>query len=990
MASLKEIMNLDDDPASAAPRPIKRVLEPGPRPPHGPESSFPSSRAAFSTRTRTSTSTSSTRTTAADTTASNAQLSSSSPSSSLAITRSPPPAYPQTARLGASPSTVVAAASAAAATPSSSTQISLGSEYPGYRRRSNASADSMDSYYAHGYLPDRSAVSTSAAMRPNLPAPAGSDGQPVKLTPITGRVSKAKKGIPVHECDICQPPKNIYGDTSSVTSPQNCAAQSKAAIGPSTERISSDDTSRDKQQLSAPTKSMRTASGDPSSAYGSATSYSPSLMSMNTTYGSSSQSTRSGSGQQTAPETSWPSQHVASAAHGGHISTHDQYSLGNTFAGHPSSSSSLVPGFDEPRSSAALMGTIPTMHTANAGASGLRWPSTTSASSDSYSTTPSDTSRLSHLPGRSLVEDWTSLPITVGSSSGGGGGDGILAGGYSAMGFGYETALADNMGLLSHGSGGGYHDEASLYGTSSRDFAAASSSSSTTVRSLLSPPPTTTAGAQSSSETLVTAPTPLSTDRLIQPPTTFQDLSGFKGGGGGGGGGGGTAAAGLATTTDNGSFGASFGLTQAARLAIPAYLVKFWQEIAPKCPIVHRSSLEVAVTIPEHREVLACAMAAIATQYFDDPDDRVNGSQLHSYAWNKAKTMNDPENTYAPIPSEGSLEQRWHVWIDMETRRRVFAACFLLDVHSMRYLEQPPTKVRGMDYTVHETLMIPFTYTTSAMWDAPRARDWGAMISSARSVRTLASISLLGVTRDNVALTCIFDGAVLLAALSLKLPRRRSLTKLDLLMSPTDMDPFFLRIASLFPGSGTANAYMALQHTPLHILLSVSGDSWVFNNKVPSADIFAGHLQQLQAWRVSSSAAVAVAFAARALKAFLTRCISLDNEGRESIIRPRWADITDHWGFYVCVLICWACGGVDTEVLDIAPFTLSGALQTVDFIAQLSPREIHDVVGVHHTRQIVGLGRRLLVKDCLGGRSILMADAVNVLTKLDGGLSREW
>ena len=40
-------------------------------------------------------------------------------------------------------------------------------------------------------------------------------------------------------------------------------------------------------------------------------------------------------------------------------------------------------------------------------------------------------------------------------------GDSVSTNGYSAMSFGYETALADNMGLLSHG----YHDDASLYGT---------------------------------------------------------------------------------------------------------------------------------------------------------------------------------------------------------------------------------------------------------------------------------------------------------------------------------------------------------------------------------------------------------------------------------------------------------------------------------------------------------------------------------------------
>jgi chloramphenicol 3-O-phosphotransferase len=31
--------------------------------------------------------------------------------------------------------------------------------------------------------------------------------QPVKYTPVTGRVSKALKGMPVHTCNVCVPPK---------------------------------------------------------------------------------------------------------------------------------------------------------------------------------------------------------------------------------------------------------------------------------------------------------------------------------------------------------------------------------------------------------------------------------------------------------------------------------------------------------------------------------------------------------------------------------------------------------------------------------------------------------------------------------------------------------------------------------------------------------------------------------------------------------------
>lgn len=46
--------------------------------------------------------------------------------------------------------------------------------------------------------------------QPTRPMPMGSPSTgeiPVRLTPITGRVSRAKKGIAVHTCELCNPPK---------------------------------------------------------------------------------------------------------------------------------------------------------------------------------------------------------------------------------------------------------------------------------------------------------------------------------------------------------------------------------------------------------------------------------------------------------------------------------------------------------------------------------------------------------------------------------------------------------------------------------------------------------------------------------------------------------------------------------------------------------------------------------------------------------------
>jgi hypothetical protein len=71
------------------------------------------------------------------------------------------------------------------------------------RRRSNTSVDSMESIYNQAY---HQAGPSHGAARPFIAA--GNTQEPsVKLTPVTGRVSRAKKGVPVHTCDQCRPPK---------------------------------------------------------------------------------------------------------------------------------------------------------------------------------------------------------------------------------------------------------------------------------------------------------------------------------------------------------------------------------------------------------------------------------------------------------------------------------------------------------------------------------------------------------------------------------------------------------------------------------------------------------------------------------------------------------------------------------------------------------------------------------------------------------------
>ena len=83
------------------------------------------------------------------------------------------------------------------------------------RHRSSAAAgDAMDySSTFHMGGPQQGSPSGSHQMSPaaSNPAPA----LPVKYTPVTGRISRAKKGIPVHTCEICRPVK-VSGDHESL------------------------------------------------------------------------------------------------------------------------------------------------------------------------------------------------------------------------------------------------------------------------------------------------------------------------------------------------------------------------------------------------------------------------------------------------------------------------------------------------------------------------------------------------------------------------------------------------------------------------------------------------------------------------------------------------------------------------------------------------------------------------------------------------------
>jgi hypothetical protein len=76
------------------------------------------------------------------------------------------------------------------------------------RRRSSAAGEDMD--FSSGFQAggsNQASLSGSPQQSSRGSEPAGDI--PVKYTPVTGRISRAKKGVPVHTCDICRPVKTF-------------------------------------------------------------------------------------------------------------------------------------------------------------------------------------------------------------------------------------------------------------------------------------------------------------------------------------------------------------------------------------------------------------------------------------------------------------------------------------------------------------------------------------------------------------------------------------------------------------------------------------------------------------------------------------------------------------------------------------------------------------------------------------------------------------
>ncbi|KAH7030750.1 uncharacterized protein B0I36DRAFT_348939 [Microdochium trichocladiopsis] len=532
--------------------------------------------------------------------------------------------------------------------------------------------------------------------------------------------------------------------------------------------------------------------------------------------------------------------------------------------------------------------------------------------------------------------------------------------------------------------------------------------------------------------------------------------------------------------------------------SIPGYLKIYWERFDVQFPLLHRATFEAS-----GGELLRCAMGAIATQFMPAKEDHVKGKQLHEFAVqelrrasytgepmavdNYARVLDNLPTmqaillceyyarfrgrkvvvnasrvfrevytrvirdqtaanvAYAPVSiAPISRAQRWQQWADAEARRRLHAACFLLDVNTSVLYEQPLLKP-----ITPTSPPIPLTAQTCQQWAASTADSWElATVSVDSTMPRGFSPCVDSVTADQLAAAPALDIAVYLAGEVLRVLPRGGREELS---QPAYADLGASgELQRLFSWSPMASTYTALSYTPLHDLLAVSGDSWIFATKVLTTEQYHKHKTRLQLWCQSRQAWTAAKFAAKALcsllalsnddthtatshavkhshvinnNVYLNNTSAITEDSHQTSQRlsgqsPRLArtfegvvnyKISDYWATYACALICWAVcheaerTAMTTSVSSHARTTQgpTNALSPVDEqqpqkwlrqAAKASPDDLLCLPSAGVASSIVALARLRLQNEAIGGTNGLLNDALDVLINQvrDYVRSRAW
>jgi hypothetical protein len=198
------------------------------------------------------------------------------------------------------------------------------------------------------------------------------------------------------------------------------------------------------------------------------------------------------------------------------------------------------------------------------------------------------------------------------------------------------------------------------------------------------------------------------------------------------------------------------------------------------------------------------------------------------------------------------------------------------------------------------------------------------------------------------------------------------------------------RLEEEFPTSVTAHSCLALYNTPVHDLLAVAGDTWVFGKKLTPPSAFHSAQTRLKTWASSLNAATATLHACRIIPSLLTQ---------QSQPAPC---LSNYWAYYTAALICWTFGSrhhpsssssSSSTSSSSASQPRSKARKYISAVLAFSAEEL--LTNKTHVREdvagVIDVVREHLEIDAVGSKCMMLVDAVHVLTQLtEPGRARWW
>lgn len=398
---------------------------------------------------------------------------------------------------------------------------------------------------------------------------------------------------------------------------------------------------------------------------------------------------------------------------------------------------------------------------------------------------------------------------------------------------------------------------------------------------------------------------------------------------------------------------------------LDAYLDLYWRHFDPVVPVVHRASFSSRTSEP----VLVAIMSAIGAQYARTPDARQLAVAVHQRCKDALLHKSGPITTRSPLPdiqcavllehfgifrskradvelspqfktlysslfedrnrrnadplarlrsarssAASDLRYEWLRWVDLEARRRLVLACFILDAQQAVLFEQDFSQspaLRG-----HSSL---FVSCPPAIWEAGSPADWTSHHGGLSNL--LPQRRLPDMAREFLNPSPAVSTATSTAPQSYS--TFESSTVLAYIMSSTQspdhisiiesrLAHWLTRVKAVCPSSGvrhpllaTYHTYHLSLHTPLRSLLAVTGESWVLGRKLSHPSEFLNARMQVQQWASGASAKRAAWHAARVVRCAMARQDAVDGDGENE---KQGGGLHEQWCVYVSALVCWAWG----------------------------------------------------------------------------------